>query len=119
MSLAGKNVTFTDAVVLGLTSPTAKLNSLPTLVVSKSSADPLVQTVSLAGFQVVNFISGVNAVLQSTTLVKNCVYLFVNTGAGTVSLTLDNGGTINGSASAYILTAGAAIEFLFDGTNLS
>jgi len=55
----------------------------------------------------------------SATLVTNASYLFVNTQPGVVTLALDNGGTINGQATPYILAFGAPITFGFDGTNLN
>jgi hypothetical protein len=119
MGLAGKNVQFVDAVVLGVNSPTVKLNNLPTLTIGRASADPQPKSVSFANnIQCVNFIAGMSALLQSATLTKNALYLFVNTGSGRVTLALDNGGTV-GTLATYILVSGQVIEFFFDGTNLS
>jgi hypothetical protein len=118
MSVAGKNVQFVDAVVLGVHSPTVELNNLPTLVVSRSTAEPVQKNISFAGnIQVVNFIAGVFAILQSATLAKNGFYLFVNTCPANIPMSLDSGGTVGGLAT-YILQPGQAIKFLFDGTNL-
>jgi hypothetical protein len=119
MGLAGSNVTISDAVDLGNNGPTLELNNRPTLIVSRSTAEPARKSISFAlNTQAVNFIAGVNAILQSATLAKNSVYLFVNSQPGVVTLTLDNGGTINGQAIPYILAFGAPIHFQFDGTNL-
>jgi hypothetical protein len=118
MGLAGKNVQFVDAVVLGVNSPTVKLNNLPTLTISRASADPQPKSISLAGVQCVNFICGLIATLESATLITNTTYLLVNTGSGGVSLSLDNGGTVGGLGN-FILKPGAVVELQFDGTNLS
>ena len=120
MGVANDNVQFTNAVTLGVNSPAVKLNNRPTLIVSRSTAEPAKKSISFAGnIQAVNFISGVNAILQSATLTKNAVYLFVNTQPGVVTLALDNGGTVAGQSTPYVLGFGAPIEFAFDGTNLS
>lgn len=120
MAIAGNNVTINNSVELGNNSPTVRLNNVPTLVVSRSTASPATQSISFAGnIQAVNFIAGVNAILLSATLIRNASYLFVNSQPGGVTLTLDNGGTINGQTTPYILGFGTPIEFQFDGTNLS
>ncbi len=119
MGLANQNVTISNAVELGNNSATVKLNNRPTLVVSRSTAEPPTKSISLAGnIQAVNFIAGVNAVLQSASLARTASYLFVNTQPGVVTLALDNGGTVGGQA-VYTLAFGVPIEFAFDGTNLS
>jgi hypothetical protein len=119
MGLQNQNVAIVNAVELGNNSATVKLNNCPTLTVSRSTAEPARKSISLAGIQAVNFIAGVNAILQSATLTKNAIYLFVNTQPGVVTLALDNGGTIAGQSTPYVLAFGAPIEFAFDGTNLS
>jgi len=125
MGIAGKSITISDAVNIG-SNPSGKLNNLPTLVVRRSSSEPLKKSISFAGnIQAVNFITGMNAILQSATLTTNAIYLFIKTTpdafnqSGVVTLVLDNGGTINGQATPYILAFGAPIEFQFDGTNLN
>jgi len=119
MAVAGGNVTFVNAVTLGVNSPTVKMNSLPTLIVSRSTAEPVQKSISFSGnVQVVNFIAGMIANLQSATLTNNAAYLFVNTGSGVVNLILDNSGTVGGVA-IYNLMPGQAIEFAFNGTSLS
>jgi hypothetical protein len=56
-------------------------------------------------------------VLQSATLVKNQLVLFIATGAiGPVRMSLDNGGTIAGSS---VYTLAGPVQFMFDGTNFS
>ena len=119
MGLANQNVTISNAVELGNNSATVKLNNRPTLTVSRSTAEPAAKSINLTGFQAVNFIAGVNAILQSASLVNTATYLFVNTQPGVVTLKLDNGGTIAGQSTPYVLAFGAPIEFAFDGTNLS
>jgi hypothetical protein len=119
MGLAGKNVQFVDAVVLGVNSPTVKLNNLPTLKIGRASADPQPKSISLAGVQCINFICGLSALLQSATLITNTTYLFVNTGSGAVSLSLDNSAGTIGGLGTYILRPGAVVELQYDGTNLS
>jgi hypothetical protein len=120
MGLAGSNVQFVNGVVLGVNGVTSKLNVRPTLVVSRSTAEPATKSVSFAGnIAAVNFIAGVNAVLQTATMTKTAVYLFLNSQPGVVTLTLDNGGLIAGQSAPYVLAFGAPIEFSFDGTNLS
>ncbi len=101
---------------------TKYLNTLPTLTVGGSSAAKSV-SLSLTGFQCVNFIGGIgSAILQSATLGGlNTVYLFFNTGgaaAAVVNLKLDNGGTIGGQ-SVFSLVSGQPARFAFDGTNLN
>src|SRR6266478_9764539 len=119
MGIAGKSVSISDAVNIG-SNPSGKLNNLPTLVVRRSSSEPLKKSISFAGnIQAVNFIAGVNAILQSATLTSNAVYLFVNSQPGVVTLRLDNGGTIAGQSTPYVLAFGAPIHFQFDGTNLN
>jgi len=119
MAVAGGNVTWVNAVILGVNSPNVKMNNVPTLVVSRSTADPVRQKISFANnIQCVNFVAGMIANLQSATLTNTAVYLFVNTGSGVVNLILDNGGTVGGVA-IYNLMPGQAIEFAFNGTNLS
>jgi hypothetical protein len=119
MAVAGNNVNFVNAVILAVNSPTVRLNTVPTLVVSRSTAEPVTKSVSFANnIQCVNFVAGMIANLQSATLTNSAVYLFVNTGSGVVNLILDNGGTVGGLA-IYNLKPGAAIEFGFNGTNLS
>jgi hypothetical protein len=119
MGVAGGNVTFVNAVTLGVNSPTVKLNTLPTLIVSRSTAESPNKNISFAGnVQCVNFLCGVNAILQTATMVAIATYLFVNTGSGTVVLSLDNAGTVGGAAT-YNLAPGAVVEFSFDGTKLS
>ncbi len=88
MGLANQNVAISNAVELGNNSATVRLINCPTLTVSRSTASPATQSISLAGIQAVNFIAGVNAILQSATLTKNAVYLFVNTQPGVVTLAL-------------------------------
>ena len=118
MAVAGNNVSFVNAVILGVNSTTVKLNTLPTLIVSRSTAEPVAKSVSFVGnIQVVNFVAGMIANLQSATLTNTAVYLFVNTGSGVVNLILDNGGTVGGVA-IYNLMPGQAIEFAFNGTSL-
>jgi hypothetical protein len=119
MSIAGKSVIFTDAITLRNNSPTVRLNNQPTLIVSRSSSDPQTKPISFAGnIQCVNFINPVAALLLSATLIQTASYLFVNTGLGKATLTLDNGGTVGGLPT-FILASGQAIEFQFDGQNLS
>ena len=118
MGLQNQNLTISNAVDIGANGPTVELNNRPTLVVSRSTAESATKSLNLTGFQVVNFIAGVNAVLQSATLVKTASYLFVNSQPGVVTLALDNGGQIAGQ-STYVLAFGAPIKFSFDGTNLS
>ena len=119
MGLAAKNVQFVDAVVLGVNSPTVKLNNLPTLTIGRSSGEPQPKSISFAhNIQCINFINPVSALLQSATLTANVFYLFANTGLGQVTLALDNGGTV-GTLATYILVSGQIVEFFFDGTNLS
>ncbi len=120
MGLANQNVTISNAVDLGNNSATVRLTNRPTLTVSRSTAEPARKSISFAGnIQAVNFIAGVNAILQSATLIQSAVYLFVNTQPGVVTLALDNGGTIAGQSTPYVLAFGAPIEFAFDGTNLA
>src|SRR5882762_8925429 len=119
MGLANQNVAIVNAVELGNNGPTLELNNRPTLIVSRSTAEPAAKSISLAGIQAVNFIAGVNALLQSATLQTNAVYLFVNSQPGVVTLRLDNGGTIAGQSTPYVLAFGAPIHFQFDGTNLN
>jgi hypothetical protein len=120
MAVASGNVEFKNAIVLGVNSATVRLNNLPTLVVSRSTAEPVIKPISFAGnIQVVNFIAGVFANLQSATLSVNTTYLFVNTGSGNVPMFLDNGGQINGQVGPYNLVPGTAIEFQWDGANLN
>ena len=119
MGLANQNVAIVDAVQLSNNGPTLELNNRPTLIVSRSTAEPAAKSISLALKTAVNFIAGVNAILQSATLTKNAVYLFVNTQPGVVTLTLDNGGTIAGQSTPYVLAFGAPIHLQFDGTNLN
>jgi len=118
MGVAGGPVEFKNAVTLGVNSPTVRLNNVPTLVVSRSTADPVRQNISLANIQCLNFVAGMIANLQSATLTNSAIYLFVNTGSGVVNLILDNGAAIGGVA-IYNLKPGAAIEFAFNGTSLS
>lgn len=105
---------------------TRYLRQLPTLTVSRSSADPRTKSISFASGQVgvqpagtvqcVNFISPVAAILQSATMTKGANYYFFQTGGiGSTTLTLDNGGTVGG-VSAYNLSG--SIQFVYDGTNL-
>ena len=122
MSLQGAPPSFTNSVSLGI-NPSGtgieKLNNLPTLVMSRSTAQPVNQTVSFANnIQCVNFIAGMFATLLSATLVPNTVYLFVNSGGGAVPMNLDSGGSIGGGLT-YTLKSGTAVQFLFDGINLS
>src|SRR6266403_1458114 len=70
MGLANQNVAIVNAVSLGNNGPTLELNNRPTLIVSRSTAEPATKSISLSGIQAVNFISGVNALLQSATLHK-------------------------------------------------
>ncbi len=120
MGLANQNVAIVNAVELGNNGPTLELNNRPTLIVSRSTAEPAAKSISFAGnIQAVNFIAGVNAILQSATLTSNAVYLFVNSQPGVVTLRLDNGGTIAGQSTPYVLAFGAPIHFQFDGTNLN
>jgi len=100
VGLANQNVSVSNAVELGNNSPTVELNNRPTLIVSRSTAEPATKSISLSGFQVVNFIAGVNAIVQSATLTKTASYLFINT-------------------QPYVLAFGAPIKFQFDGTNLT
>jgi hypothetical protein len=120
MGLAGSNVQFVDRVVLGVNNITSKLNVRPTLVVSRSTAEPATKSIGFAGnIAVLNFIAGCNAILQTATMTNTATYLFLNSQPGVVTLTLDNGGKINGQSTPYILAFGAPIEFQFDGTNLN
>jgi hypothetical protein len=119
MGLANQNVTISNAVEIGNNGPTIELNNRPTLIVSRSTAEPATKSISLTGIQAVNFIAGVNAILQSASLTKTASYLFVNTQPGVVTLALDNGGQIAGQSTPYVLAFGAPIRFQFDGTNLS
>jgi len=57
MGLANSNLTISDAVDLGNNSATVRLNNRPTLVVSRSTAEPARKSISLAGIQAVNFIA--------------------------------------------------------------
>ncbi len=59
MGLANSNVGFENAGMLGNNGPTVELNNRPTLVVSRSTAEPARKSISLAGVQAVNFIAGV------------------------------------------------------------
>jgi hypothetical protein len=119
MAVQGNNVNFVNAVTLGVNSPNYRWLNVPTLLVSRSTADPVRQNISLANnIQCVNFVAGMIANLLSATLTNTAVYLFMNTGSGVVPLSLDNGGTVGGLA-IYNLKPGAAIEFAFNGTNLS
>jgi hypothetical protein len=120
MGLADQPVGFQNSVMLGVNSITSKLNVRPTLVVSRSTAEPATKSISFTGnIAAVNFIAGVNAVLQTATMTNTATYLFLNSQPGVVTLTLDNGGKINGQTTPYILAFGAPIEFQFDGTNLN
>ena len=119
MGLANQSISISNAVDLGYNSATVMLNNRPTLVVSRSTAEPATKSLNLTGIVAINFIAGVNAILQSATLTKNASYLFVNTQPGTVTLALDNGGQIAGQSTPYILAFGASVTFGFDGTNLS
>jgi len=119
MAVATDSVSFVNAVILGVNSPNVRQNNRPTLLVSRSTAESPNKSISFAGnIQCVNFIAGVNAILQTGTLITNSVYLFVNTGSGTVVLTLDNGGNI-GALPTYNLAPGAVVEFQYNGTSLS
>jgi len=118
MGLSNRNLTISNAVDIGNNGPTVELNNRPTLTVSRSTAEPATKTLNLTGIQAVNFIAGVNAIIQSATLTANASYLFVNSQPGIVTLAVDNGGTIAGQSS-YVLAFGAPIKFAFDGTNLS
>ncbi len=110
MSLQKGNTTQTNAVEIG-GSLTSALHNLSTLDVAATG------TLNLANVRCVNFIKGVSVVLQSASLVKNQLVLFIATGAiGPVLISLDNGGTIAGS-SVYPLAG--PVQFSFDGTNLS
>jgi hypothetical protein len=120
MGLANQPISISNCVDLGNNGPTVLLNNRPTLVVSRSTAEPATKVISLAGIQAVNFQSGCAAILQSASLVQNQIILFVYTGgaaAAFVTLALDNGGTVGGQA-VYTLISGAPVTFLFDGTNL-
>ena len=120
MGLQNQNVSIVNAVEIGNNGPSVELNNRPTLIVSRSTAEPVTKSLNLTGYNIVNFQSGCAALLQSATLVKNAVYLFVYTGgaaAAFVTLALDNSGTINGSTAPYILQSGSATRFMFDGTN--
>jgi hypothetical protein len=120
MGLQGQSPSFSNAVDLGFNGPTPELNNRPTLVISRSTAESPTKTISFAGgIGCLNFIAGVNAVLQTATMTSNAVYLFVNTQPGTVALQLDNGGSIAGQTTPYVLAFGAPVRFLFNGTNLS
>jgi hypothetical protein len=121
MGLAGGNAGFENSVMLGNNGPAVELNNQKTLVVNRSTAEPVQKSLNLTGIQVVNFQSGCAALLQSATLTKNQIILFVYTGgaaASFVTLALDNGGTVGGQA-VYTLVSGAPVRFLFDGTNLN
>ncbi len=118
MAVQGNPVSFVNAVILAVNSPNVRQNNVPTLVVSRSTADPVRQNISFANnTQCVNFIAGMIANLLSATLTNTAVYLFMNTGSGVVPLTLDNGGTVGG-LQIYNLRPGQAIEFTFNSPNL-
>jgi hypothetical protein len=121
MGLANQGIAISNAVDLGNNGPTVELNNRSTLTISRSTAESVQKSISLTGIQVVNFQSGCAALLQSVTLVKNAVYLFVYTGgaaAALVTLTLDNNGTVGGQ-SVYTLASGSPVRFSFDGANLA
>jgi len=114
----GNPVSFVNAVILAVNSPNVRQNNVPTLVVSRSTADPVRQNISFVGnIQCVNFIAGMFATLLTATMATNAVYLFVNTGSGTVPMSLDNNGT-TGGLQIYNLRPGQAIEFAFNSPNL-
>ena len=118
MAVQGNNVSFVNAVTLGVNSPNYRWLNVPTLLVARSTADPVRQNISFANnTQCVNFIAGMIANLLSATLTNTAVYLFMNTGSGVVPLTLDNGGTVGG-LQIYNLRPGQAIEFTFNSPNL-
>jgi hypothetical protein len=111
MSIAGKPVTFTDAIILRNNSgPLTRLNNVPTLTVARKTANSL----GLTGFEAVNFSAAGSFVFQSASLNSNGTYLFVNTsGFGQVTLSLDNG--LVGGLVSYVLPAGQFVEFQSDG----
>ncbi len=118
MGLANQGIAISNVVDLGNNGPSAELNNRPTLIVSRSTAESPTKRISLAGITAVNFQAGVNAILQTATMVGG-VYVFVNTQPGVVTLALDNGnGTVGGQA-IYTLAWGAPVKFFFDGTNLN
>ena len=118
MGLANQSIRISNCVDLGNNGPTVELTNRPTLIVSRSTSQPARQSISFAGgIQVLNFISGVNAILQTATMVGG-LYVFVNTQPGVVTLALDNNGTVGGQA-IYTLAWGAPVKFFFDGTNLN
>jgi hypothetical protein len=121
MGLANQDIAISNVVDLGNNGPSVELTNRPTLVVTRSTAESSKKNISLAGIQAVNFQAGVNAILQSATLVNTQAILFVNTQPGLVTLALDNGGTVGGQA-VYALVFGSAnnpVRFAFDGTNLN
>ena|SRR6266478_2626598 len=118
MGLANQGIAISNVVDLGNNGPSVELNNRPTLIVSRSTAESPTKRISLAGITAVNFQAGVNAILQTATMVGG-VYVFVNTQPGVVTLALDNGnGTVGGQA-IYTLAWGAPVKFFFDGTNLN
>jgi hypothetical protein len=120
MGLQNQNASIINAVELGNNGPSVSLNNRPTLNVSRSTAESPTKVISLAGIAAVNFQAGVNAILQSATLVNTQVIVFVNTQPGLVTLSLDNGGTVAGQA-VYALIFGTAnnpVTLQFGGTNL-
>jgi len=114
-----QSYSFTNTTTLGDNSSTTMLNTAPTLTVSRSTADPITKSINMTGILAVNFIAGMNAILQSATLPSGtATLLFLNSQPGVVNLSLDNGGTIGG-LSIYLLQFGAPALFQWSGTNLS
>jgi hypothetical protein len=99
---------------------TKYLYQLPTINVSGSTGAKTA-SLNLTGIQCVNFTGGIGAAtIQSSTLVINLTYIFVNSGgaaANLVNLALDNGGQVGGQ-SVFSLISGQPQKFQFDGTNL-
>jgi len=95
-------------------SPTTALNTLSTVKVQSSGLLSLP-----SGTQCINIIGSFNVVLQSASLVNNQTLLVVVTGGVPANLSLDNGGTIAGTAGKYLLTPGDFLSVSYDGTNLN
>jgi len=119
MVLQNQGIRISDVVELGNNGPSVELNNRPTLTVSRSTAESAVKSLNLTNIQAVNFIAGVNAILQSATI--KGPMLFVNTQPGVVNLTLDNGGTIKAQAIYQLVfgTTSNPVTFGWDGTNLT
>ena len=116
---------YMDSIIVNTTGRpgTFKLGLEPTLTVNRQSLVPINMTPNSpcanTNFTCVNFAASGPAVLQSSTLVVGQMYLFANSsGFSKVSLSLDNNALILGVLS-YDIKAGAYVELLWDGSNLT